>query len=161
MAVVPLSTESIGVQQRVPAGGDFPGDRPPQSALDAANMDQDRNVVIVPDFAGDGGGLFLPADCLDVDGRQTYVTHVMIFSSASFNWEIRVTNGLRDGTGAKLDDPALDCPIATGSDSVHQRVNVELLQSQAIRIVTTGGANPITAIVFMANTAGDGGRLIS
>jgi hypothetical protein len=161
MSVIPLSTESVGIQQKVPAGGDFVGDNPPQSAIDDAVFSQSRNVVAVPDFAGDGGGLFFPSDYLATSGKQTYATHVMLFSSAAFNWTISVTSGLGDGTATKVDDPVHDAAIATGSANVHQRMNVELLQSQGIRVVTTGGSAPIYALVLMANVSGDSGRLIS
>lgn len=159
--IVPLSSESIGIQHQVPAGNNFTGIRPSTSELDDTTVLPKRNVVVVPTLAGDGGGLFLPSDYLKMDQRQAYVTHVILMSSATFGWSINVTSGLGDGSATTVDDPVLDMELFTGNDSVHQRMNIELLQTQSIRITTTGGAQPIYAIVLMANTAGDGGRLIS
>lgn len=158
MSIVPLSTEALGIQHSAPAGSDLTGIR---AANGPAVFSSERQVLVHPEEAGDGGGLFLPSDDVAPTNNHAYCTHIQLFSSAAFAWTIYVTSGLGDGSATTLDNPNKDQAIATGSDNSHVRTNVELLPGQAIRIVTTTATADVYAIVHFSETSGDSGRLIS
>lgn len=155
-----LSTDCVGVEQRVVPGSSFTGERPDDVKL-PVHRDPSRNVYVIEPPSASGGGLFTFTEWFSDVSGNAHVAYVHVICSAAVAWEVFLTSGLKDGTALTVDDPVHDVFLSDGEGSGALAITTELLRGQCIRFtsVANTGTSDMRVIVSTTKTTSEFGRV--
>ena len=122
--------------------------------------DATRGVIVTPELAANGGGLFNPH--VIANKAAPFCTTVFISCGSAVTWTLFMTSGIAGGTADQVNNPAQDVPIETGTGPALIIVNREFLRTQMLRVVTAAAATvPTLVIANFISTSSSGGRVIA
>lgn len=132
-----LTSGIVGIQHSVTAGSNFSGVLPSD---ENPAFDPKRSVLVYSPSETGQAGLFDLHQFIE-HRISAHVVSVSLFSKGSFSFEIFVTSGIPG------DDVAYDLPAGNGADNCMYMLYLDILPSQKIRVVTTGGTQDIFCIL--------------
>lgn len=160
-----INYEFIGVEQIIDPGFEMDGTLPSDDRLpDMSNRERQVLEIEHPlddqDDPVDGGGLFDPGSWFRLDGKHVFLGGVHIMTdSDTVDWEVYITSGLDDGNDENLDDPDNDVEILSGTGPFYEALEMELLPTQRIRVVTgsNDGNKPLRVMLHVTLTTSEAG----
>jgi len=156
--VIKLQDASLGIEHCVPVGQVMLGHKPVDTD---PGYDTVRHVNSFAKPLDGVMGLMDPTPHVNAHSHA-FCTGVQIFQADGLAWGVFLTDGMGGGTDVEVDDPAHDILLASGTDRAYQKLNVELLPGQKIRVVCAVATTFDTRVIAMfANVIGPGGRLIA